>query len=201
MQVMFVDDENRILSGIERAVMMYNPDWECRFASSGPDALAMLEQTPADVVVSDMRMPFMDGAELLTQVRACWPGTVRIILSGYSEPTSTQRMLQVAHRFVSKPCDSTALIEMIENTLTLRQAIDDPGLIDLTGHINHLPATPEIFADPAHNRSHQARSRADGQVYADCKFGLVHTRGTNSRYRQCYHPPGAGADIVINPDT
>lgn len=60
--------------------MMYNPDWECRFASSGPDALAMLEQTPADVVVSDMRMPFMDGAELLTQVRARWPGTVRIIL-------------------------------------------------------------------------------------------------------------------------
>jgi FixJ family two-component response regulator len=39
-------------------------------------------------------------------------------------------MLQVAHRFVSKPCDSTALIEMIENTLTRRQTIDDPGLID-----------------------------------------------------------------------
>jgi CheY-like chemotaxis protein len=56
------DDENRILSGIERSVMMYNPDWECRFASSGPQALTMLEETPADVVVSDMRMPFMDGA-------------------------------------------------------------------------------------------------------------------------------------------
>ncbi|MHB9328468.1 HDOD domain-containing protein [Phytobacter ursingii] len=147
MQVMFVDDENRILSGIERSVMMYNPDWECRFASSGPQALTMLEETPADVVVSDMRMPFMDGAELLARIRDCWPGTVRIILSGYSEPTSTQRMLQVAHQFVSKPCDSTALIAMIENTLTRRHAIEDPPVIDIVGHISHLPAAPEIFTE------------------------------------------------------
>ncbi|MEN0579579.1 HDOD domain-containing protein [Phytobacter palmae] len=147
MQVMFVDDENRILSGIERAVMMHNPDWECRFASSGPQALAMLEETPADVVVSDMRMPFMDGAELLAQVRDRRPGTVRIILSGYSEPTSTQRMLQVAHQFVSKPCDSTVLIEMIESTLTRRSALEEPLVIDRVGQLSHLPAVPEIIAE------------------------------------------------------
>jgi YesN/AraC family two-component response regulator len=155
MQVMFVDDENRILSGIERSVMMYNPDWECRFASSGPQALTMLEETPADVVVSDMRMPFMDGAELLAQIRDRWPGTVRIILSGYSEPTSTQRMLQVAHQFVSKPCDSTALIAMIENTLTRRHAIEDPR--SLTSWVISATCQPRLRYSPNSNSAFPIR--------------------------------------------
>jgi hypothetical protein len=84
---------------------------------------------------------------------------------------------------------------MIESTLALRQTIDDPGLIDLTGHISHLPATPEIFAELRQCLSGTACDiqritdliRRDpaltARFYADCEFGLVHTRGTNSRYR------------------
>lgn len=150
MQVMFVDDESRVLSGIERAIMMQDTEWECRFANSGPEALTMLEETPADVVVSDMRMPFMDGAELLAQVRNRWPGTIRIILSGYSEPGATQRMLEVAHRFVSKPCDSATLIAMIESALSLRTMFKDPAVLDVVGRINQLPAAPKVFTEVQH---------------------------------------------------
>ncbi|MFE4112951.1 HDOD domain-containing protein [Kosakonia sp. YIM B13611] len=150
MQVMFVDDESRVLSGIERAIMMQDTEWECRFANSGPEALTMLEETPADVVVSDMRMPFMDGAELLAQVRNRWPGTIRIILSGYSEPGATQRMLEVAHRFVSKPCDSAKLVEMIESALSLRTMFNDPAVLDVVGRINQLPAAPKVFTEVQH---------------------------------------------------
>lgn len=150
MQVMFVDDESRVLSGIERAIMLQDIDWECRFANSGPEALTMLEDTPADVVVSDMRMPFMDGAELLAQVRNRWPGTIRIILSGYSEPGATQRMLEVAHRFVSKPCDSATLIAIIESALSLRTMFNDPTVLDMVGRINQLPAAPKVFTDVQH---------------------------------------------------
>ncbi|WP_252120312.1 response regulator [Symbiopectobacterium purcellii] len=117
MQVMFVDDESRVLSGIERALIMQNIEWECRFANSGQKALSMLEEQPADVVISDMRMPFMDGAELLSQIRTHWPGTIRVILSGYSDPDATERMLDVAHRFVSKPCESNVLIGMVKKHL------------------------------------------------------------------------------------
>ncbi|ACS86503.1 HDOD domain-containing protein [Musicola paradisiaca] len=145
MQVMFVDDESRVLSGIERALMMQDTGWEYRFASSGQEALAMLEEKPADVVVSDMRMPFMDGAELLAQVRNRWPGTIRIILSGYSEPAATLRMLDVAHRFVSKPCDSTVLLTMIESALTLRDMFRNPAVIEIVGGVNRLPAAPKVF--------------------------------------------------------
>jgi HD-like signal output (HDOD) protein/CheY-like chemotaxis protein len=147
MQVMFVDDEARILSGIERALMMQDSEWECRFATSGHEALSLLEETPADVVVSDMRMPLMDGAEFLAQVRERWPGTIRIILSGYSEPEATVRMLGVAHRFVAKPCDSTQLLTMVANALALRTLFKDPTVVTLVGKINQLPPAPKVFAE------------------------------------------------------
>ncbi|ACZ77864.1 putative signal transduction protein [Dickeya parazeae Ech586] len=147
MQVMFVDDESRVLSGIERALMMQDTDWECRFANSGQEALAMLEEKPADVVVSDMRMPFMDGAELLSKVRNRWPGTIRIILSGYSEPEATLRMLDVAHRFVPKPCDSTVLQAMVGNALALRDRFQNPDLVDIVGRTSQLPAAPNVFTE------------------------------------------------------
>ncbi|MCI4187749.1 response regulator [Dickeya dianthicola] len=147
MQVMFVDDESRVLSGIERALMMQDSEWECRFANSGQEALAMLEEKPADVVVSDMRMPFMDGAELLTRVRNRWPGTIRIILSGYSEPDAISRMVDVAHRFVAKPCDSTVLLAMVASALALRDRFQDPAVVEIVGRTSRLPAAPKVFAD------------------------------------------------------
>lgn len=147
MQVMFVDDEIRVLSGIERALLVEDIEWEYRFANSGKQALTMLEEKPADVVVSDMRMPFMDGAELLSQVRHHWPGTIRIILSGYSAPDATTRMLAVAHRFISKPCDSTTLIATINNILLLRDRLQAPAMIDIVGHTSYLPAAPDVFIE------------------------------------------------------
>jgi len=147
MQVMFVDDESRVLSGIERALMMQDNEWECRFASSGQEALAMLEEKPADVVVSDMRMPFMDGAELLTQVCNRWPSTIRIILSGYSEPSATLRMVNVAHRFVAKPCDSAALLTMVGSALALRSMFKDPAVVEAVGRTSRLPAAPKVFIE------------------------------------------------------
>ena len=147
MQVMFVDDESRVLSGIERAVMTQESDWECRFANSGHEALMMLEEQPADVVVSDMRMPFMDGAELLTQVRNRWPATIRIILSGYSEPSATLRMVDVAHRFVAKPCDSATLLTMVASALALRDMFQDPAVVGAVGRTSRLPAAPKVFSE------------------------------------------------------
>jgi len=147
MQVMFVDDESRVLSGIERALMLQDNEWECRFATSGQEALAMLEEEPADVVVSDMRMPLMDGAELLTQVRDRWPSTIRIILSGYSEPSTTLRMVDVAHRFVSKPCDSTTLLTMVGSALALRSMFKNPAVVEAVGRTSRLPAAPKVFIE------------------------------------------------------
>ena len=147
MQVMFVDDEPRVLTGIERALMMADMEWNYRFANSGQEALAMLDELPADVVVSDMRMPFMDGAELLRQVRERWPATIRIILSGYSDTDATLRMLDVAHQFVAKPCDSTQLLATVESAMGIRALCEDPGVLDVVGRVSRLPAAPKVFTE------------------------------------------------------
>lgn len=163
MQVMFVDDESRILAGIERALAMQDNAWECRFATSGKEALAMLEELPADVVVSDMRMPFMDGAELLHQIRNRWPGTMRIILTGHSDLDATLRVLDVAHQFVSKPCNNAELLATVENAVTLRGLFQDPGVVAIVSRTIRLPAAPTVFAeicrliaDPASDTRHIA---------------------------------------------
>lgn len=163
MQVMFVDDESRVLSGIERALAIQDNDWECRFATSGKEALAMLEELPADVVVSDMRMPFMDGAELLHQICNRWPGTMRIILTGHSDLDASLRVLDVAHQFVSKPCNNAVLLATVENALTLRGLFQDPEVVAIVSRTIRLPAAPRVFtevcrliADPGSDTRHIA---------------------------------------------
>src|SRR6266704_796238 len=117
MQVIFVDDERRVLTAVERALMVLDRDWECRFANSAQEALAMLAERPADVVVSDMRMPFMDGAELLQRVREQWPATIRIILSGQSDSDATLRMLDLAHQFVANGAGDPAIDDLQHRAL------------------------------------------------------------------------------------
>jgi HD-like signal output (HDOD) protein/ActR/RegA family two-component response regulator len=147
MQVMFVDDESRVLSGIERTFALHDNDWTCRFATSGPEALAQMEALPADVVVSDMRMPFMDGAEFLGRVRDRWPGTIRIILSGYSDKEATLRMLDVAHQFLAKPCSNDVLLATVEKAMGLRRLFSNPRVLGALGRTTRLPAAPRVFTE------------------------------------------------------
>jgi YesN/AraC family two-component response regulator len=89
--ILFVDDERRVLTGCRRMLRHVGDRWELAFVSSGEEALAFLKTTPVDVVVSDMRMPGMDGAALFARLKVEHPGIVRIILSGYSEVESVMR--------------------------------------------------------------------------------------------------------------
>jgi len=96
-RVLFVDDEPRILEGLRRMLRSQRNEWEMAFAPGGGAALAIMEAAPFDVVVSDMRMPEMDGATLLTQVRNLYPQVVRIVLSGHAELSAALRVVPVAH--------------------------------------------------------------------------------------------------------
>lgn len=142
---MFVDDESRVLSGIERGLAMRDTGWKCRFCTSGDEALASLAQNPADVVVSDMRMPFMDGTELLSRVRERWPGTIRIVLSGFSEHEAKVRMLAVGHQFVAKPCNIQTLLAVVESALRLRTLFEDESVLELIGRVSRLPTAPKLY--------------------------------------------------------
>ncbi len=78
-RVLFVDDEPQVLEGLRRMLRAYRREWTMHFCEGAEQALAAMAEEPFDVVVSDMQMPGMDGAELLTRVRDQYPDAVRIV--------------------------------------------------------------------------------------------------------------------------
>ncbi|MEM7042561.1 MAG: response regulator [Pseudomonadota bacterium] len=108
-RALFVDDEPLVLSGLRRMLRSLRHDWEMSFATSGQEALELLEQEDFAVVVSDMRMPEMDGASLLNEVAARHPHVARLVLSGHAELEAILRAVRPAHQFLAKPCDPKLL--------------------------------------------------------------------------------------------
>lgn len=143
--VLFVDDDSSVLSGIKRLTYPMRAQWRVSFAGGGPAAIDIFEADPPDVVVSDMRMPGMDGAALLAIVRERWPGSVRIILSGYADEGAALRSIPVAHRFISKPCDPQTLLATVRSACGLQERIGRPELRHLVGGLGSLPAAPGLY--------------------------------------------------------
>jgi DNA-binding NtrC family response regulator len=108
-RALFVDDEPMVLSGLRRMLRCLRHDWEMSFATSGREALALLERDDYAVVVSDMRMPEMDGATLLNEVAIRHPAVARVILSGHAELDAILRAVRPAHLFLAKPSDPKLL--------------------------------------------------------------------------------------------
>lgn len=119
--VLFVDDEPSILSALRR---LFRPQgYRVLLAESGPMGLDLLEREPVDLVVSDMRMPEMDGATLLEKVRERWPTVGRILLTGYADIGSTVAAINRGqiHRYVAKPWDDRELVMCVQDGLERRR--------------------------------------------------------------------------------
>jgi CheY-like chemotaxis protein len=114
-RILFVDDEENVLDGIRRMLRAHRDRWETEFVTSGQAALLATRQRAFDIVVSDLRMPGMDGAELLGHIREQFPSVARIVLSGYSEPDLSARAAKVAHRVLEKPCNAEEFKDTIEH--------------------------------------------------------------------------------------
>ncbi len=147
MRVLFVDDEPRVLEAIERTLFQLDVDWEVRFAEGGSAALLELQQAHFDVVVSDMRMPGMDGAALLSHVCEKYPHIARIVLSGQTDEAAAFRVVQVAHQFLAKPCAAETLRQVIERTGELRHWLSEERLQAAVGRLDRLPSTPRLFSE------------------------------------------------------
>lgn len=119
--VLFVDDEASILSALRR---LFRPlGYRVLLAESGAEALEILAREPVDLVLSDMRMPGMDGAQLLAAVRERHPNLMRLLLTGYADITSTIAAINEGEiqRYVSKPWDDHALQLAVKDALERRQ--------------------------------------------------------------------------------
>ena len=144
-RVLFVDDEINVLSGLRRMLRGQRHEWEMLFANSGAEALEFLANAPCDVIVTDMRMPGMDGAELLSHVADQYPHTVRLVLSGQSELERIFRAVGPAHQFLSKPCDEQELVTTIKRACSVQSHLQDQALRKVVSQVGSLPSLPELY--------------------------------------------------------
>lgn len=146
-KILFVDDEPRVLKGIERMLYGMRQEWEMVFVESGREALEELARQNYDVVVSDMRMPGMSGDELLEKVTNLYPQVVRIVLSGHSDRNMIMKSVRTAHQYLAKPCDSETLKETILKTTEIRALLKNDELIEIVSKMESIPSLPSLYME------------------------------------------------------
>ncbi|MCL5990740.1 MAG: response regulator [Bacteroidetes bacterium] len=145
--ILFVDDDRDVIDGYKRMLFSMKKEWEQFYAISGEDALKIMEANKIDVIVSDMKMPGMDGTTLLSKVMELYPRVLRIILSGHQDDIKIIRSTTLAHQFLLKPCDTNQLMNVIENAFSLRTNLENDKLMSILNGIGQLPAIPKLYLE------------------------------------------------------
>ncbi|HSS98234.1 MAG TPA: response regulator [Terriglobales bacterium] len=162
-KILFVDDEPAILDGYRR---LLRGEYEIDTAAGGSLALEMLTKQSYAVVIADMRMPEMDGAQLLSKIAAEYPGTMRIMLTGNSDMQTAVRAVNegAVFRFLTKPCDKEILRTTIQAALaqyrlsglqqeslgtaappkTARKKTADPALVEIEEKVRKILAVKSV---------------------------------------------------------
>ncbi len=118
--ILCVDDEPNILSALRR--LLRPKGYKVLVAESGKAGLELLQTEHVDLIISDMRMPEMDGAQFLEFVRAQWPETVRILLTGYADVSSIIEAINRGeiYRYITKPWDDNDIVLVVRHALERR---------------------------------------------------------------------------------
>ena len=143
--VLFVDDEVNILDGLRRMLISMKSEWDMSFVNNGKEAMNFLSKKHVDIIVTDMRMPEMDGVELLAQVQSKYPGVIRIILSGHSDKNMIMKSIKMAHQFLTKPCPAEKIKETINMAYSLHKILKNEDVKTMVSRIESLPSLPDIY--------------------------------------------------------
>jgi HD-like signal output (HDOD) protein len=145
--ILFVDDEPKVLYGLERMLRPMRHVWTMSFAESAQKALAMLKDRHFDVVITDIRMPVMNGLQLLSEVKRLYPDTVRIILSGESDRELTMKAVNVSHQFLNKPCNTEILKTAISRISDLSTLLQKDSIKAMVSRVDSLPSLPALYME------------------------------------------------------
>ena len=144
-KILFVDDEPTLIRVLKLGLRHMAGEWDTFFADSGEQGLAMLREQAFDVIVTDMRMPDMNGAQLLNHALRLRPQTVRIIMSGYSDLRDVVHCVGLTHQFVAKPCSLEDLKNCLKKVIGVQQQLGNEQLRAITGGMANLPTLPELY--------------------------------------------------------
>jgi HD-like signal output (HDOD) protein len=148
-RILFVDDEPKILMALRRSLRSCRNEWEMVFAEGGRAALDQCASAPFDVLVSDARMPGMEGPQLLTEVSKLYPDTVRMVLSGQCSRTSVLKCVAVAHQFLSKPCEPGILKSAVQKVCRMRESFRDESTRKAISRTQRLPSQASVLSQLA----------------------------------------------------
>jgi HD-like signal output (HDOD) protein len=145
------------------------PEWEMEFVASGQQALVLMEEKAIDVIVTDIRMPAMNGAQLLDCVKERFPRCLRFILSGEANQGTILRAVNPAHQFLAKPCKAAELKRRLEGAFAIRGLIQSEELRALVSRQESLPSFPALYAELTNeaSRSEPSVSKIGKLVSAD----------------------------------
>ena len=143
--IMFVDDERQILRALNRLFM--ESDYECVFMDSAEEALVYLENNQIDLIISDIRMPGMNGFDFLRKVKEKYPTTMRVALSGYTDNQVIYKALEenVAKMYIYKPWEDDELEVIIDKMFQLEEILKNKKIMDLINNLNELPTIPNLY--------------------------------------------------------
>ncbi len=156
--ILFVDDQPNILAGMRRSLHKLKDEWDMTFCESGKEALEIMKKQSFDLIVSDMMMPEMNGARLLTEVARLYPGMIRFMLSGHSNRELVLQTVGNAHQYIAKPCDSDILKRYINSSFGLHHVLSNPKLHTRIASIKTLPSPPDIYNEIIHELQSEAAS-------------------------------------------
>lgn len=144
--IVFVDDEPLVLEGLQNLLRRRRAEWQMHFLSNAGEALQLLDERAVDILITDLRMPGIDGADLIREVQQRHPGVVRMVLSGQADRDITARTAPISHRILSKPCDAETLQNAIHRALQLLAVLRSNEILEAVGSIGQLPSAPQTYA-------------------------------------------------------
>lgn len=146
-RLLFVDDEMLVLQGLKRSLHSMRSQWDMTFVDSGAAALEAMARQSYDAIITDMRMPHMDGAQLLEVVKQKYPEVVRIVLSGQASQETILRVLGPAHQYVSKPCDPQDLKSRLAQAFLMRDLLKNSSVRALVSGLKSIPSPPALYQE------------------------------------------------------
>ncbi|HRR17583.1 MAG TPA: response regulator [Ignavibacteriales bacterium] len=144
--ILFVDDDERILNSFKR-LLRDNENIKYYFSNSAEQALEILKEKAIDIIISDMKMPYMDGSSFLSYVHLHYPGIIRIILSGYSEEEVVVKSFKYAHQFIAKPLSANKINELILQLIKYEKYLSNDAVRNVINSISYLPTIPSLYAE------------------------------------------------------
>ncbi|WP_415900349.1 HDOD domain-containing protein [Neptuniibacter sp. QD48_11] len=144
--VVFIDDEVSTLRAFRRSLREYAREWNFVFESSPLKALRVIKDQRPSIVISDKRMPEMDGEQLLRAVKESVPEAMRILISGDTSDSTVLASADVAHLLLPKPFEAQELVEVLERAKALKHIPISDAQRKLIGSLQHLPSLPLVYS-------------------------------------------------------